>query len=536
MMIELNRFKLIGEPLDENTPRCVWKEIADAHCVKLPRNHDHKDIMKMQHYNYKIFINDDFPKCDLGKLASYVNRYGKWTRNQLIQAYEYMTSFESKDSQPPLNWSAEPASKDHIKVLNCCLLYKFTRDMDCVNFNTTKDELILYLRIKQMSAVYLQDRLIQYIKEDPYKAAAALKIIPQRFDVRKYPAIIKPMIVPKILTGEQYDTSYESKEWTDYWRKKNIRVLQHYNPSHIYLHDGHVISDYLLAEGYSKEEIMHLGDGITSELNTAILCRTFYRGDYPKRNLTCKTMYHEDPDELDGNYLLYGALYEELRPVTLEELIASFKAGKDFSISLFEPHEMLSEKSVNKLMLLYPDSQALKDAIKEVRYNHVSQDEALNKLAETYSLSVPTYKEKIKNIINQILYIGMYMRGWDGESEYPVIDTIVTLERTDEVELNVSTSIIKLKDLLEEVPDLNPIITSLPLVRHKGGHYVKSININDGLTIMERINIVQTGNTSEDEASCIRLSSNWICSSAHMYLVKIGEKEPFDLASLREIS
>lgn len=60
---------------------------------------------------------------------------------------------------------------------------------------------------------------------------------------------------------------------------------------------------------------------------------------------------------------------------------------------------------------------------------------------------------------------------------------------------------------------------NLRLLRYNQGHFQASLDEDDGLTIKERLAIIEQGQTP---SACLRLSSDWLLSSAHYYLRALG--------------
>ena len=145
-----------------------------------------------------------------------------------------------------------------------------------------------------------------------------------------------------------------------------------------------------------------------------------------------------------------------------------------------------------------------------------------------------TQKDTIVEVLQLILEAGMYMRGWSGPPmEYRLEDCIVEVNQTNTISLRVTQALARLENRVNELGELGTQIMNLPLFKHNDGRYVRSTESADGATIGERIDIIKR-NTSIK--SCIRMSSNWLCSSAHKYILLISGREVFTLTRLRYIS
>jgi hypothetical protein len=128
------------------------------------------------------------------------------------------------------------------------------------------------------------------------------------------------------------------------------------------------------------------------------------------------------------------------------------------------------------------------------------------------------------------------MRGWLGYEDYPIIEAPVSYDKEIEVALNVTQSIAKYKEERSKNKNIGNIIDSLPLVKYKDEEYLVSKNKHDGFTIGDRIEIVIKGKDNPTVYSCIRISSNYICSSVHKYSLILGLPAPFNIHKLRYIS
>jgi hypothetical protein len=165
-----------------------------------------------------------------------------------------------------------------------------------------------------------------------------------------------------------------------------------------------------------------------------------------------------------------------------------------------------------------------------------AKDEPTRQLAFSYRNADVGTKYAMKNALTQLLHVGMYMRGWMGSGDFPVIRSVVPIEKEPEVAINVTKSMAEYDSICRSLGKLGSLINDLPLVLYRDGQYHMSNCSREGYTIMDRINIVRQGDRTGNVASCIRLSSNWLCSSAHKYMMAIGLPAPFDIFSLRHIS
>ena len=285
-------------------------------------------------------------------------------------------------------------------------------------------------------------------------------------------------------------------------------------------------------------------------LQIAYTSETFYQGLLP---LTKKGATIIDLDEFSdipyGQLLSYGQIDVSLNPITISELIDLFTANQNFT-SPFGGEKVFSRISIKKLknILLYPHGsdyhikidtatlfirKKLFDLITELE---LTNDDVSKTLVMIYKNGNPHIKKYIENLLNTLLVLGMNMRGWLGKGDYPIYEAPVPYDEEIAVALNVTQSIAKYKKERNKDRNIGNIIGKLPLVKYKDDEYLVSKNKDDGFTIDERIEIIIKGKDNPTVYSCIRMSSNFICSSVHKYSLILGLPPPFDIFKLRHIS
>ena len=299
------------------------------------------------------------------------------------------------------------------------------------------------------------------------------------------------------------------------------------------------------AEGFAEADFIL--ESYYSLLQSAYFSDTFYHGFYPygmtnEMTLTFETVSEVHPTRLvcygnRGTNNMYAFLYDELA--------MHFTKSKSF----LNPVDgtMFSGLSIKKLKmicrLIYPDDSEASIAERtrlKTAINHVEilTKETSDAIREIYKIRLASeeFKIRIDKAILSFFRLGMFMRGWDGEAALPierapVFDQVL-------VDIRVNTEIHIFESELEILGEnLKTLILSIPLVRYVEGEYIPSNNIEEGLTIGDRLKIVKMGDNDEVQESCIRLSSNWLCSTAFriMEILEIPGVN-FDIAKLRYIS
>lgn len=183
--------------------------------------------------------------------------------------------------------------------------------------------------------------------------------------------------------------------------------------------------------------------------------------------------------------------------------------------------------------------QNLLQAIDKVEEANKDISHAALKFKEYYHQSYPVnddkkcdiVKQEIKDTLLSLFRVSMFMRGWDDtRSSLPIEISLVRDSEQSTVDLRVTQEMAILYKLLNSG---GKIVGDLPLVRYLDSHFIQSNSKDDGISIKDRLDIVKKGTTN---ASCIRLSSNWLAASAYHYTIILGLDRPFDITKLRVIS
>ena len=281
--------------------------------------------------------------------------------------------------------------------------------------------------------------------------------------------------------------------------------------------------------------------------------------------------------------LSYGVIAtQNVLIYTIPELVEHFRTSRSFS----NPHqikELFPPIAIQKLKLIcwnriktlrglddtsrvQAANQSLLDAIEFVELCNWTNSRQAQALNATYLSSTSEEQQTIETTLRRLLELSMYMRGWGvaalALNKYPITtkETAFDPEDQGQVFLNVTCAIRAFEDQIGSLrPALRDQLSSLPLVRlistrhgcipdsngtrgawssaaKSGLSFQASSQIEQGLTILERVQIVKTGDSSTGSYSCIRLSSNWLAASAWYYLLAINQKAPFEIELLSQIS
>ena len=132
-----------------------------------------------------------------------------------------------------------------------------------------------------------------------------------------------------------------------------------------------------------------------------------------------------------------------------------------------------------------------------------------------------------KHALHFLLEASMYMRGWEGPgTSYPIQEAPHTKDE-ERIEIAVGNCI---REYNLCTNNLVPSVNDLPLFYHNGKTFTMSTCDFEGKTIGERIDKVLLGERTSQMSTCIRLSSNWLVSSAYYYLQLTGNTPSFNIA------
>lgn len=394
--------------------------------------------------------------------------------------------------------------------------------------------------------------LQQRIDPTTHSGAIALAAINYNIDISKSSDPTREYKILRIAGRNDYKPA---DPWMNYWYHRNLSIFDltvTFNPLFpTGFYEINRMISMVQNEGFTSTEMSNVEP--YELLQLAYVSDTFYQGEMPNMKSRQTPIYLDDIADVPyGQLLCYGQFDSPLRPITILELTELFNNNLNFS-SPFGTDVIFSTASINKLKLiaqspsgpnpnvrLSPETVAarsrLLESINGIELILRNNDEPSRQLALTYKNSNPDTKQSIRNALTHLLHTGMYMRGWSGSGDYPVIKAPVPPEKEPDVAINVTESIARYEAACRSLGKIGTQINDLPLVTYKDGEYQASNCISDGITVGQRLSIVKEGDQTGNVASCIRLSSNWICSSAHKYMLVIGLPNPFDIFHLRHIA
>lgn len=331
--------------------------------------------------------------------------------------------------------------------------------------------------------------------------------------------------------------------------------------STIYSKDN--LNTFLFTEGY--DDPIDSAISLNEMLSDIRKTETFYLGLHPDCTKERTDIYFDPISELASDMIIiYGSITtKEFKVFSVDELTDMFNQYKNFGNPMDQT--MFSHVSMKKLRnfvyeklgIIHEESISgsiigrhskftppstniansylrLYDAIKDVDIYNNRYDTHAKGFRDLYNKK---YKTSIQLLLQFLLEIGYYMRGWKIVSEDLPISSEQTNYPTDkqiEVELNTTQAINRFEIYLGEQPlELKTYFESLPLMsckyQGKTTVFLASNRQEFGFTIIDRINIAKEGTS---EYACIRMTSNWILISAYYYSGLCDLPIPFNLLEL----
>jgi len=596
----LNRLNITG-PIDFNTPKIVLDEIADSLSIKNECNYN-RLILKINRVFNRNKIKENYEDDieSLRIIARYINSNNKnWRRSILLKAFKFLNSFQ-KDRKIDKNFSYGLQTSENPENLNACVLYRLCRNyniqtdyytsihemgknvkaylsriennlkyeiFDYLKFSVSKSDLINIahnLNLDIVEDVEINEKKERYTFED-YELCAE-RIMDKTEPENSLEAIVmaainykidlsdceKPLREYKALSKNPYFPIDKELKHRLKLRHENIDNLQ--NP---YLNE---IFNWKFPENmYSRRDLIKMcgEEGIDvydeayySGLQVSYLIESFIHGKQGNI-INEKTTFLDDIDELEyDRVVIYGIRTEgKYTAYTYGELADTFSNYKRF----LDPvtNQIFSDEVIEKLYLLsrkdkreteteeiYLERMDLAEEIERIKIYITNKNKEVDNFLEIYE-NLPDYeKKKVETSLNNLLHVSMYMRNWDGVSDYPLNseDTNFSEEKQILVDHRVTQSLITFEESLKILGRVGDYILNLPLMQYhkENNKFVTSNDPAEGLTIKDRIDIVRGGESGSIN-SCIRMSSNKFCATSFYYMVLIGFRMPFNISEVSQI-
>ncbi len=231
------------------------------------------------------------------------------------------------------------------------------------------------------------------------------------------------------------------------------------------------------------------------------LTKNIYPGIIPDIDYNETYVYKTPFTEINPKHIVsYGVLHtNDIIALTPEEITKFLRTHKEFK-DFRNEGEILSERNLKKLILIcksFPHEQKFLDLLNVIRDTKTFGNVMNSKMKEFISyvkICDEDTKTQINKIFDDMFELGMIMRGWNKQSEYPLSENDCRdfAIKYDEIENNVGMS---MKTVLEHINGLSDttkmIIKSLPLIKlnEKDKNYYRCTNSDEGLTFYERLTL-----------------------------------------------
>lgn len=277
------------------------------------------------------------------------------------------------------------------------------------------------------------------------------------------------------------------------------------------------------------------------ELDTSLCYKNFYLGIIPGQENQETLVYKYNPSNLSKNKILtYGVRQENnFVLVSVEEIIKHFKSYNRL-VDFVNTEEMINEHAIRKLISickLFSNEEEymnLIEIIDEIKNKKPEEDNLLEEFKSKYLFA----SDQIDRVLEEIFFLAMYIRGWkiNNMYDYPLAadNCLSYTDYEKKIEDNVRSSIRRINNYIDNIADksIAKMIKQLPLVKYnrKNKEFYNSVNVEEGLTIFDRIKIINE--TTDNIYACLKLSSNHLAASAQYYLDKLATKKIFDIDKL----
>lgn len=540
-----------------------------------------------QVYSDKNFVKQFIAKDNLTKLAKFLNHDDSllWTKTKLFQAWIFIKKFLTGAIRTDAFGFPTPATPCRISPV---FLYNHIRRNDKIEFyhNMTLDHLIKIYNCLEMNEDQLRMQLLfslnrisdknQLMKFVTQVSSSAEQICSSSNVITI--DTIEPDIISMLVPATPEDAIKISLKY--YKRDISYSV----NPLEEFIHyraglkpfDSHMrrvesfnnlaydirytFNPNIPEEYYERGRLFAIGglfgldsnDTIFQELVCASMVDNFYLGIQHGVQIFRSGIYFDDLTQMTEipPLVCYGSIATSYKIYFFTELIDLFKnnlkftnpAGGVFSDSAISRLKRLVEMSnprnrrqrISKrgpgsprMIIINPNDKLwddLLDSMDSVILFQEKNQEQCVALFHFYKDGSDQIKHEIKSTLDSIMLLAMYMRGWKNDGQPWPIDVVPTSNNYE-----TFSYVLPYVDTVKEMfqTEGGSYVKELPLMNYEGGKYYVSNDTEIGITLGDRIKIVEDGEVTPNINSCIRTSSNWFIYTTHRYLTVIGYKPYF---------
>ena len=562
-IIELNIIQLFGK-INKNTPICVILDLLrriDINlynrlitATKITKNKVLEDIIFFINRNpiIKIYKNKLICTELINLLGLYDMNINKITKKEFLEIYKFVMG-EYKTYFHDYNLDYEFSDKINItsyKVLTPILAYNLGIELG-IEFDKNDNFNRIIEKLKDSrNKVYSKDELILL-----YNTFHNIRFLQKKLDVKSnntaaislcfilYGINIMDSLHPIQCFNQIKNYSSITNDYKNILFNENSSFSSNYNLCPQYYLASFTFTDKFPIEYYKDQHLSYL-----LEING------YYYIDYMDKKMKYDELikvykdhrfYHKIAPFCDKKETAIDFIeYDEIKNrndiltfgnedfnilLTFEELNDTFNQYQNFtnpflSNSLFTNEQITFLKNILFEYYISDESNQLLETIIKIENKN---DTDLNLIL------IDENKNYIFNILNKLEDITLYMRGWDGDIKNKPYYECPTLNENRLIELeNI------IHNLLLELGknEYYYLLYKLPLFIYKSGTFIRNYDKDLGLSIGDRIDIICSGNTTNNESSCIRVSSNYFCWNIYYYYLSLGFELPFNINKLRIIS
>lgn len=293
----------------------------------------------------------------------------------------------------------------------------------------------------------------------------------------------------------------------------------------------------LPCEFYTKDALVSLGTKIgLYEIPTNLhilydkICLNWEKPRFYSGKATytsqIETLYTLEPlDDLShSDCLSYGQEGSGFTVYTFEELTKCFDMYKNLCLpsSTLTPVELTSFDVLSLIDVCSKSTSTFaSDCLKCVReiqsffWNRFERTQILSQFVSTCSQDELT---QVQACLTKLYDLSMSMR---------------TTQTSDTFDCDITLNFIEFEKAIELAKHSGKMILNLPLLRFETTKWKIGTRKDEGLTILDRLTIVKQGQT---EDSCVRISSNWLASTAWYYMFLIGMPVPIRIQDLETLT
>ena len=513
--IENNLVNDIRSSSSEDIPSCVILEIINSYTEMIPENISISAYITRINILSKTIIISPYSDSDYRILARFLNPSCHWNIDKLLLVFDFFQKCKNLNfrNKIPISSSTKIGlpSPDNPFSLSPCILYMMCKDIGCTTTNNFE----------------IMDLYITY-----YQRWYSLKSLNSRiFDDNIYQQIdFNGVDDPKSEFQFVISNKYCGNNLLILYRLSDINIspylFEYFNPEiHFDLYSKKSLNILAKNEGLTSLSSNKLD--IYNQLKSQQ--STFIHGKQ-----TCIKQIEtycslENVDEiLYDDCVCYGRQGEIFSVYTYGELKDIFLKLRRFCIVNDHGYIDLEINQISKLRRIckkHGKTELIK-VINEIRSFLNFQFEKCHYIYKL--IESAENRKNVESCLLRLHELSMYMRGWKDGEKFPPGE----LDDTELIDIDVRVTIgfIRYYEQIEKSGEYG--IGKLPLMRYENKTWRIATLVEEGLTIEERCIIIKTSN---DMNSCIRISSNWLASTAWYYMYMIGMEVPYLIEDLKTL-